>query len=105
MLALGQRVGTLAIVSNRYPLLAIASNARHLAMTDRERPGAVIRDMPSKQTPLPAPRLLGRITLSYPDKVQRKTHFPSPEIKTRPSHFVLLCEAPEVHLKNTSMGI
>lgn len=56
---------------------------------------------PLSRCPLPAPSLLVRCTLSYSDKVQRKTHFLSPEIKTRPSHFVLLCVASEVHLKNT----
>jgi hypothetical protein len=44
------------------------------------------------------------ITLSYPDKVQRKTHFLSPEIKTCPSHFVLLCVALYVHLKKHCDG-
>ena len=48
---------------------------------------------------LPAPNLLARITLSYPDKVQRKTPFLSREIKTRPLHFVRLFVAHEVHLK------
>jgi len=48
---------------------------------------------------VPAPNLLARITLSCPDKVQRKTPFLSPEIKTRPFRFVRLCVAPEVHLK------
>lgn len=54
---------------------------------------------------LSAPNLLARFTLSYPDKVQRKMPFLSPEIKTRPFRFVRLCVAPEVHLKNTPMGI
>ena len=50
---------------------------------------------------LPAPNLLARITLSYPDKVQRKTPFLSHEIKPRPFRFFRLCVAPEVHLKTT----
>lgn len=50
---------------------------------------------------LPAPNSLARITLSYPDKVERKTPFLRLEIKTRPFRFLRLCVAPEVHLKTT----
>ena len=48
---------------------------------------------------LPALNVLTRITLSCPDKVQRKIPFLCLEIKTRPFRFVRLCVAPEVHLK------
>ena len=58
---------------------------------------------PLSRRSLPAPSLLVRIILSYSDKVQLKTPFLNPKIKTRPSHFVLLCEAPEVHLKETPL--
>jgi hypothetical protein len=54
---------------------------------------------------LHAPNLLARITLSYPDKVERKTPFLRLEIKTRLFRFLRLCVAPEVHIKNnTAMG-
>lgn len=50
---------------------------------------------------LPALNVLTRITLSCPDKVQRKIPFLCLEITTRPFRFVRLCVAPEVHLKTT----
>jgi hypothetical protein len=84
---------------------------RTIAQKVSRRPVAIGQEhsfeiCPLSRRPLPAPSFLVRITLSYPDKVQRKTHFLSPEIKTRPSHFVLLCVAPEVHLKaSTTLAV
>lgn len=50
---------------------------------------------------LTRPNLLARITLSYPEKVQRKTPFLNWEITARVANFLALCVAAEVHLKET----